>query len=400
MIRFLTGKPRAGKTKRAVIWLVEVLRSTNRPIVTNMAVELGPWVDGGGRARKGLLRTLHDKYGSTFDAERRIHFIRERDDVRRFYAVRPRVPRDDWEPVEVLRLPPPAEKGRFRFDADKYPSCVYFIDEAHVFFPAAGMQVDKEGMDISELLGYASQAGRCGDLVFLISQFAEMVNKKLRILSQECHVMVNHRHQMIGKFRQPDVISYCVFASTPPGDSEQWMTRGMLRYDKEEIEGSYNTGAGEGVSGNTQADIGRRAKGMPLWVVPVCIVVVAILSVYALKGIRGAVGRALAKSGPSGNVEPTTNGVSSTRIAELAPQQVVEVQSLIEQTVSRMLATSVVGRTELKITSVASVGGPAGVRIYLSDGSQVRLGDGRLSRYDARRRIATVDGREIGFSGQ
>lgn len=276
MIRFIGGKPRAGKTKRAVIEIINVLRTTKLCVVTNAELRLQPWVDGKGKARRGLLRVLVDKYGTTFDAEQRIYRLPE-EKVRRFYGVRVRV----VEGAQVVSEVPESADGRWHFDGDTYASCCYVIDEAHVFFPGAAVAGSK-GLRVSgELLGYGSQAGRCGDLVFLISQVLGNVDKQLRGVAQECWWMTNHVHCQLGPFRQQDKISYRVYSCTPPGAGEVWLAKGTMRYDREDIDSSYDTATGVGVTGNTAADIGRRAKGVPIYWVG-AIVVMCMVGAWLL----------------------------------------------------------------------------------------------------------------------
>jgi len=278
---FYSGKPRSGKTKAAVIWILwRLMNYPGRCIVTNVALKLHPWVDGKGVARKGLLRILLDRYGSTFDAERRIVLITH-EQVRRFYAVRPILPCNDWEPVEVKHI----DAGEhWAFDGNQYKGVDYVIDEVHVYWPAQGMPAAKELPVRGEDLGYFTQSGRCGDEVILISQVLTNVNVKLRGVAQECHWFTNHRLARLSYWRQPDKISYKVFASTPPGPSEQHMAQGILKYSRDEIESSYNTAEGVGVSGNAAADIGVRAKGLPMWTIGVLGVAVIGLVVAALFG--------------------------------------------------------------------------------------------------------------------
>lgn len=280
MERFISGVPRAGKTKRAVIEIIDLLRNTHMPIATNIALELNPWVDGAGISHKGLLRGLFDKYGSDFGARERIYLL-SKEQVTRFYAWRP-LRGKLWDTVSEL---PGDTYGQFTFDGDHYASVAYFIDEAHVPFPSAAV-VEKARMAGPEVLGYASQCGRCGDLVFFISQVLMNVDKRLRGVAQECWWMTNHVHQQFGMFRQADKISFRVYGSVPPTPGQQWLAKGTLHYDRTLIDGAYDTGKGVGVSGSVGADIGRRAKGIPIkwiWVAILLCAIGAWTAYYAVK---------------------------------------------------------------------------------------------------------------------
>lgn len=285
MNRCVGGKPRAGKTKRAVVWIVEQLRSHRRPIVTNMALKLGPWVDGKGKAHKGLLRTLQDRYGETYDAERRIYIL-SHEEVRRFYAIRPMIPKDEWEARTVETVP---RYDMWKFDANKYPGCCYVIDEAEVYFPSQSVNATTSAHEDVEILQWAKQAGRGGDDALFISQNIVWISKKLRGTCQECWQMVNHVHVNFGFFRRPDRITEETFANCPPNQGEERLKYTTMYYDKEDIEGSYNTAEGVGVTGNTSADIGQKAKGLHWGWIPAGIVGIGIFALIGLMAFKATV---------------------------------------------------------------------------------------------------------------
>jgi len=287
LIRFFGGKPRGGKTKGAVLWMIEMLRTTHMPIVTNAAIRLHPWVDGKGVPRRGLLEMLRRRYGKTFDAERRIYFLKH-EEVRRFYGIRPIIPSDPDLPATIEIVPVQAD-GTWKFDANKYPGCVQIVDEAHVYFP--GMAVAKQkGMSVTpELLGWGSQAGRCGDRCVFISQVLMNVDKQLRGVAQDCTWFTNHRHCRLGPFRQSDKITSKIYAQVPPGESETPLAKETIQYEREDIDGSYDTAAGVGVSGNSAADIGERAKGLPTWFIPVLVGAACVAMLFFYWGIQKAV---------------------------------------------------------------------------------------------------------------
>jgi len=256
VIRFVGGKPGGGKTLFAVSNLVEELRNTTRFIVTNCAIEMEPWVDGAGEPRKGLKRSMEDTYGSDFDCEKRIILIDD-SQVYRFYAVRPV---EDAEGNVEVKIIPPSEDNRFRLRVEggkvNVSGCAYFIDEAHEFFASRDWQ--KTG---KELLSWASQQRRAGDDAWFLTQVIENVEKQLRGVSQECYWLVNHRLLRAMMFRQPDMLTYKLYAKTPPGTNESYLAKSKVTIDREFIYGVYNTAKGVGVSGR-QADIGVRAKGL------------------------------------------------------------------------------------------------------------------------------------------
>lgn len=284
MNRFYAGKQRSGKTKGAVIWMLERLRTTKRPLVTNAALKLQPWVDGKGVARPGLLEVLRKRYGTTFDAERRIYLLKD-DEVRRFYGVRPLIPEQEWQEREILKVPEVGD-GRWHFDASRFPACDYVIDEVHDYFPRQGLPSYKERPFTGEMLGYSTQSARGGDENVYISQLPNNCNLQLRGLCQACHWFTNHVHANVGPFRRADKITCDVFSNTPPGQGEQRMKRETMHYDRFEIESCYNTAEGGGVVGNSAADIGQRAKGMPQWLMWVFIVLTGFAFLLFAMGLK------------------------------------------------------------------------------------------------------------------
>lgn len=372
------GKPRAGKTKRVVIWLVEKLRTDHRPIVTNMALKMDPWVDGKGRPHKGLLRTLQDKYGETFDAERRVYVLKH-SEVARFYAIRPEVPKDESEPREIKTVP---RSDMWKFDSNKYSNCCYAIDEAEVYFPSAAVDSARASHEDPELLQWAKQAGRGGDDALFISQNLTWISIKLRKTCQECWWMVNHAHIPFSIFRRPDHITEETYMNCPPNPGEQYLRKAKLAYHREEIEGCYNTAEGVGVTGNSAADIGQRAKGLHWAFVPGGIVVLAIIAMFGLRALGDGV-----KAVWSNKVKPVkgTNelamaSVGSDGFTAMQRAQLVGMFSKLTNYIKEPVRAAGPGReveTKKKVKEpeypvdqvIGIVRGRAGISVALDDGS-------------------------------
>ena len=296
MIRFIGGKPGGGKSLRCALQVVEELRTSNRFIVTNAAIEMYPWVDGKGVARKGLLRSLQDKYGEDLDCERRLVFLDDKE-VKWFMRCRPYL---DETGIVVKRFIEASEDGRFNLQApnprredirDGMRGVCYVIDEAHEYFSSRDWQItQKYG---KEVLSWSSQNRRAGDDAWFLTQVIGNVEKQLRGTSQECIWLVNHRLQSLGVFRQPDVLSYRVYSSTPPAPSDTALCKGRLQCDRQWVYGIYNTARAASVSGSS-ADIGQRAKGLHWSWIFAFVAGLALVAIYARKaielGIRKVVG--------------------------------------------------------------------------------------------------------------
>jgi len=390
MNRSCGGKPRAGKTKRLVIWVEEQLRAHKRPIVTNMALKLQPWVDGKGKAHKGLIRTLMDKYGETFDAERRIYLLKH-EEVPRFYGIRPIIPEDSWEPVKIEEVP---RSDMWKIDTNKYPGVCYVIDEAEVYFPSAAVDAQRANHENPELLQWAKQAGRAGDDAIFLSQNLTWISIKLRKTCQECWWMVNHAHIPFSIFRRPDHITEETYMNCPPTPGEVYLRKTKLAYNREEIEGCYNTAEGVGVTGNSAADIGQRAKGLHWSFIPAGVIAIALLGGFGLKVFGDMV-----KAGMGGQLKPAVVATSKTNAQGKVVSLEVGSDGFTEEQRSTLFAvfgkmtnylgsqvkTQEVGKvaghpTETNLTVVALVNGSAGTAVGLSDGSTF-LASGKVQEY-------------------
>lgn len=321
MITFCSGKPGGGKTKLAVLELVEEIRRGKRMIVTNMAIRMDPWVDGKGVARSGLERSLQDKFGDTFDCRQRICLIDD-DEVKRFYAVRPTI----VEGRQVKQVLSEEEDGRFRLKVGAgFEGVAYFIDEAHEFFSAR--EWAKTG---KEVLSWASQQRRAGDDCWFLSQVVNNVEKQLRGVSQQCYWVTNHRLASLGVFRQPDVISYRLFSSTPPAPTEMSLRKGIVRYDKEFVHALYDTAAGVGVTGRG-ADIGQRAKGLHWSFLPIVLLALGVVFTFGFHGLREGIRKVVGIEARATEVVPSGAGWPAERLNGVGgPTIVTQVIRVVE----------------------------------------------------------------------
>lgn len=258
MIHFVAGKPGNGKSLFAAWLIILELVFGRRPIVTNLALRLHPWVDGKGKARKGLIRFLEDEYGESFDAARRVLLLDDTQ-VKRFYAYRPLIPPLEGEERQIHVIPQ-ADDGRFRFTPD-LPGCFQVVDEIHEHFGARDWQTTGR-----EALSWGSQHRRAGDEMYAVTQVVNNVEKQFRGISQECIIMVNHGFRTVGMFRQPNIITLRVYSTTPPAPMEVPMRFERLKFNRQKVYEVYDTASGVGVTGR-KADIGTKAKGWPWWTV-------------------------------------------------------------------------------------------------------------------------------------
>lgn len=286
MIKFVVGKPGGGKSLYAVVKLIEELRSSNRCIITNLALKMEPWVDGKGIARKGLLRTLKDKYGDEFDAHRRIVLLDDQK-VRKFFLYRRRINyQGEIEELEVQTRKERVGDGNKvyeRFFLEGSWGCYYVIDEVHEFYNSR-MWTETGTL----VLSWASQSRRSGDDALLLTQHPDFVETNLKKAAQECTVLVNHRLMSASIFRQPDMISFRDYAVVPPKRGDPSMRSGKLEFKRQEIYGCYDTAAGVGVSGSV-ADIGKRASGLHWSFFPLTAIAIIMMLAFGCRHINQTV---------------------------------------------------------------------------------------------------------------
>jgi hypothetical protein len=272
-IRFITGIPGSGKGMYSMKMAVDELKRTERPILTNLAVRVHPWVRGANRAEIGLRHYLKREYRKDFNVEGRVHLLTD-DQVREFYLWRVN------EEGKLIRLDPLRDgTGKIvGFPEESFAEtvpCVYLIDEAWQFFNAREWGKLDRGV-----LFYNAQHRKAGDDLWLATQHHSQVDKNLRVLSAEFHECVNHAKRRLGMFKQPGVISVIVTNDAPEkGSSRVTALTRLVSLDWKGLGACYDTCSGAGISGGV-GDIGERLKGVPWWVM---IVLIGLLLVVAAK---------------------------------------------------------------------------------------------------------------------
>jgi hypothetical protein len=225
------------------------------------AIRLDPFIDAAGKPQVGMVRAMTDEYGSDYDIRNRLVFLTN-EDVSEFYQKRRREvfteAGTEWRQGELVAGELEGERV-FRFGGE-WLGCCYIIDEAHEFFPSRALASNSQMAKL--LIGWASQQRRIGDDCVFITQVPGNVSKQLRDLAQQNVHHINHKFRSVGWFRQPDVITYAVYGSTPPSSGEEPMRKGMLRVKRSFVYACYDTAAGVGVAAASQADIGQKARGL------------------------------------------------------------------------------------------------------------------------------------------
>lgn len=387
MLRFVSGMTGGGKSKFMCHRIIEYLRFDDRPILYYMALRLDPWVNPKGTAYPGLVYECEKRFGLDPDEVRRRLVSLDVDQVRRFWAWRPKIQRlpsgvvDRRAPVVLEQLPPvplgpdgkEAADAVFSYDGNVYGGAVFIIDEAHEFFRKMDFAKIK-----NEALSWASQNRRAGDDAWLLSQRADLVAKPFRDQSVECYWMINHGHRVVSIFREPARIKYYLFLTTPPSPGEQPDRTGNLSFRNDYLNGCYDTAAGASVSGGG-ADIGYRPRGLS-WRWLILAAALAVVGVaFAWQGLLAMFrGTSKATARMLSPVEVTQLGhalpskVVATNFAPTRSQEMVRSNATFlgptrsQETVS----------PAPKVTGVVRWGQFA--TVYLSDGSSVRSRSGSV----------------------
>jgi len=285
MIELITGKPGAGKGLYSVKLVLDELSQGKRPIITNLAVKLDPWVNGAGIPQMGMRAYLKAKYGSTFNVDKRVLRISD-DEAAEFFRFRVN---KDGERVECA-----ARWGKDQTDKRGKPNefdteaaveaggALYLLDECWKFWGSRNWKDTG-----ATLLFYNAQHRKLGDDVLMATQHCKQLDTAIRQVAQNFQVVRNHSMERFGWFRQPDVFTVATFGDIP-GPSVMRQCMATFKLDARGIGGCYDTSAGVGVVGQGAADVGRRKKGLNMLYVVPCVVVAAAIVIavphYASKG--------------------------------------------------------------------------------------------------------------------
>lgn len=259
MISFLVGKPRNGKSLRAMMKIWEQLTTTQRFIITNMVLDLD------------VLQALLIARGfGHVCARARIRMLTD-EETKNFWLIREfgtlPTPSDynekqgadvDYSPIfkderywetgdEANPLAPVSLRGTF-----------YVIDEVHTHWRARGWSGTPRHIDF-----YNSQHAKLNDSVLFITQNTKLVDQNLCRLAQDFTYCRNHRLEKHGRFRGDNKFTAHTYPGPVSNDKEVTLNVETYHLDKA-LADCYDTSAGVGMPGGGTADKGYRAKGIPL----------------------------------------------------------------------------------------------------------------------------------------
>lgn len=314
MIYNLTGKPRAGKSYFALKQIVNELLYGHRTVVTNLAINIP--------RLQAWIQKRHPN--SDVDLNQRLRLINDIE-IKQFWLYRrPPQPGDPGTIEPVTKAQHMA--GQYPVWPEKYRSVFYVIDEAHIPFDARCW--DQAGHTLTY---YNSQHGKLDDNAMFITQFLELLDKRVRMFGQLYIYAVNQGlRRVMSLFSPPRFITVKAYSqpyTRNGGDYPEWATRFLL--DKE-LADCYDTSQGVGMPGAGQPEK-QPKKGLSLiWVVP-AIAAAAIAGIFAVKGmiwgVRKGVGQAISTKAPASVVstivhQDNSSGSRTKPPVELVPPSV------------------------------------------------------------------------------
>lgn len=264
MIFTIVGKPGGGKSFYSLRHIVNVLVNTENSVCTNLSVNIAE-----------LHAYLSAKYPDKgIDTPRRIRLL-DVEQSRRFWLHRidsngmhvdlEGVTREDEKKgrnVDYERITGPNRDCLKAGQARVYPGIDYVIDECHVFFDARAWA--DTGLSLTY---YNSQHRKLDDNVTFVTQFLELVDKRVKSFSQEfIYLRNNGAEKFLTFFRGPSYFTAKHYQRPPTGLQD--MPSEVHRFTLDlPLAKCYDTSAGVGISGVGKPEA-KRKKGLNvLWLI-------------------------------------------------------------------------------------------------------------------------------------
>ncbi len=375
-VSFVFGKPGGGKSLYAFHKIIGELTRGNRPVITNLPV------------RPDALNEWLQREGYSVDLHSRLKII-DTDELPQWWRFRGRGADGEWvelpHAIEYAKneTPPKGAPQRDSTDFRTSPGPVFYVlDEIHTCFNARSWM--NTGL---AAIWYLSQHRKLGDDVIMISQTPGQVDKQLRSMSQDWVQLTNLCKMKMGYlFTLPQRILWRAYSNQPTA-GEPILATGILKIDSPGWADCYNTAQGNSICGQSNADIGQRAKGIPWYVAGILPFILAFL-IWELPGsltwgIRKVTGAPMAQLPASKLATPIP--------PPLPPPVPVRTPDPTPPPSPNRTETAIASiprpDPEIECTGWVRIGDQ--ITAYLSDGSSARMGDGLTS---LTRREVVVDG--------
>ena len=313
MILTVVGKPGGGKSFYALKNIARVLAETSQSVVTNLSVDI-PALEAYCAAKwPGLVidvsrrvRLLDEKQAARFwlyrvDSEGAYHDLGDvsRDDEKRGVRV-------DYASITKANAET-LSQGKPRV----YPGIFYVIDECHVFFDARAWA--ETGFSLTF---YNSQHRKLDDDVMFVTQFLELIDKRVKGFSQEfIYLRNNGAEKLFTFFRGPSYFSAKHYQRPPSGmqDLPSEVHRFSLDLD---LARCYDTSAGVGIKGVGKPEA-KKKKGLPVYLLAVPFLLFCAALYYGPDLLaKGVIGTA------SGSYTAETLGLAERKRSASAPASV------------------------------------------------------------------------------
>lgn len=356
-LHFVCGLDGSGKTLYAMRLIEEELRNGNRHVVTNVAIrfpELNEYCQGCNVMER--VRVI--------SPEETQHFWRRRPQM--WDVIPPDVEARKRGSI-VLSDMSRCRRGNEECLTCDLPGVLFVIDEIHVFFGAR--EWAKTGLEARDYITQHRKMGRNSDDVIAITQVITQVDRAFRDMGKNFTYLTNLTDRMLLGFKLPSRFLTATYLRPPTGAaSDLALMRSTFTIDAKGLAGCYDTAAGMGIVGGL-ADVGKRRKGLPFWLLPTGVVCLG-LSVWGavVLGMHAAAGAG--KRMIQGAVPAISAAVPASLVARPEPASA-----------PAPTQSAVAGRERVRrMTGFTCFDGE--YRVTLDDGRVVRSSDSRMTYLD------------------
>jgi len=254
MIRLFLGKPGGGKSYGALCDIVDEIVNGNRVIVTNLSLDAG--------ALSAWIQLNHPEVN--FDPCTQLRLLTDAESKRFWLHRRPGFSLEPLTKADELA-------GRwFSIPQDKM-GVLYVIDECHIHFDARCWA--ENGLSLTY---YNSQHRKFNDEVIFVTQFLDLVDKRVKGFGQDFVYFVNNGLQkFMTHFRLPSYFTVKTYQKPRTGNGQD-VPGAVKRYRLDPtLAACYDTSAGVGIPGRKKVEV-NRVKGLPIYWISVPVVAIGV----------------------------------------------------------------------------------------------------------------------------
>lgn len=262
MINTIVGKPGGGKSYYSLRHIAQYLAFTSGSVVTNLSIDIPK-----------LEAYCASKYPHVIDVSKRLRLLDEKQ-APRFWLYRldsqglhvdlQGVTREQEKEGQRVNFDKITQANRDALEHGKlrvYPGILYVIDECHVFFDARAWA--ENGFSLTF---YNSQHRKLEDDVLFVTQFLELVDKRVKGFSQEfIYLRNNGAEKFLTLFRGPSYFIAKHYQRPPSGlqDFPSEVHRFTLDLA---LAACYDTSAGVGIRGVGRPESNKKRGLSVAWI--------------------------------------------------------------------------------------------------------------------------------------